>query len=36
MPAKKRHGCQIISARLPHVLIRRLDRSLDWSEFYRG
>ena len=36
MPAKKRDGCQIISARLPHVLIRRLDRSLDWSAFYRG
>ena len=36
MPEKKRDGWQIISVRLPHELIRRLDRYLDWSEFYRG
>ena len=35
MPEKKRDSWQIVSVRLPHELSRRLDRYLDWSEFYR-
>ena len=35
MPEKKQDGWQVVSVRLPHELIRRLDRYLDWSEFYR-
>ncbi len=35
MPGKKQVDSQILSVRLPHELVRRLDRSLDWSAFYR-
>ena len=35
MPEKKQDSWQIVSVRLPHELSRRLDRYLDWSEFYR-
>ena len=35
MPRKKPDDSQIVSVRLPHELIRRLDRYLDWSELYR-
>ena len=35
MPEKKQDSSQIVSVRLPHELSRRLDRYLDWSEFYR-
>ncbi len=35
MPGKKQVDSQILRVRLPHELVRRLDRSLDWSEFYR-
>ncbi|MEE9147849.1 MAG: hypothetical protein V3U27_10705 [Candidatus Tectomicrobia bacterium] len=36
MTGKKQDDSQVLSVRLPHELIRRLDRYLDWSEFYRG
>ncbi len=35
MPGEKQDGSRIVSVRLPHELMRRLDRSLDWSAFYR-
>ena len=35
MPENNQDGSQIISVRLPHELIRRLDRYLDWSESSR-
>ena len=35
MPEKKTDNWQIVSVRLPHELIQRLDRYLDWSETYR-
>ena len=35
MPDQKQDGSQIVSVRLPHELIRRLDRHLDWSESSR-
>jgi metal-responsive CopG/Arc/MetJ family transcriptional regulator len=35
MPGENQDGSQIVSVRLPHELIRRLDRYLDWSAFYR-
>jgi predicted transcriptional regulator len=35
MPESKPEDSQIVSVRLPHELIRRLDRYLDWSELYR-
>jgi predicted transcriptional regulator len=35
MPENKPEDSQIVSVRLPHELIRRLDRYLDWSELYR-
>jgi hypothetical protein len=35
MPGKKTDNWQIVSVRLPHELIQRLDRYLDWSETYR-
>ena len=31
MPGKKQDGSRIVSVRLPHELIQRLDRYLDWS-----
>jgi predicted transcriptional regulator len=36
MPEKQHDSWQIVSVRLPHELSRRLDRYLDWSEFYQG
>ena len=36
MPEKKHGSWQIVSVRLSHDLSRRLDRYLDWSEFYQG
>jgi len=35
MPGEKQDGSRIVSVRLPPELIRRLDRYLDWSAFYR-
>jgi predicted DNA-binding protein len=35
MPEKKPDDSQIVSVRLPHELIQRLDRYLDWSDLYR-
>ena len=35
MPDNNHDGSQILSVRLPHELMRRLDRSLDWSESSR-
>jgi predicted transcriptional regulator len=35
VPGKKQDDSQVISLRLPHELVRRLDRYLDWSAFYR-
>ena len=35
MPGKKQDDSQVVSVRLPHELVRRLDRYLDWSAFYR-
>ena len=35
MPEHKQDGSQIVSVRLPHELIQRLDRYLDWSESSR-
>jgi hypothetical protein len=35
MPENNQDGAQIVSVRLPHELIRRLDRYLDWSESSR-
>ncbi len=35
MPRKKPDDSQIVSVRLPHELMRRLDRYLDWSELSR-
>ena len=35
MPRKKPDDSQILSVRLPHELVQRLDRYLDWSIFYR-
>jgi hypothetical protein len=35
VPRTKQDDSQILSVRLPHELVRRLDRYLDWSEFYR-
>ncbi len=35
MPKKKPDNWQIVSVRLPHELIQRLDRYLDWSVLYR-
>lgn len=35
MPDKKPDDSQIVSVRLPHELMRRLDRYLDWSELYQ-
>ena len=35
MPGEKQDGSQIVSVRLPQELMRRLDRYLDWSAFYR-
>ena len=35
MPGEKQDGSQIVSVRLPYELMRRLDRSLDWSACYR-
>ncbi len=35
MPEKEPGESQIVSVRLPHELIRRLDRYLDWSELYQ-
>ena len=35
MPEKKPDDSQIVSVRLPHELIRRLDRYLDWCDFSR-
>jgi predicted transcriptional regulator len=35
VPGKKQVDSQILSVRLPHALVRRLDRYLDWSAFYR-
>jgi hypothetical protein len=32
MPEHHQDGSQILSVRLPHELIQRLDRYLDWSE----
>ena len=34
MPEHKQDGSQIVSVRLPHELIQRLDRYLDWKELY--
>jgi Arc/MetJ-type ribon-helix-helix transcriptional regulator len=36
MPPKNQDSWQIVSVRLSRELSRRLDRYLDWSEFYRG
>jgi hypothetical protein len=36
MPEKKQDAWQIVRVRLPHELLRRLDRYLDWRELYRG
>jgi hypothetical protein len=35
MPENKPDNSQIVSVRLPHELIQRLDRYLDWNELYR-
>jgi hypothetical protein len=35
MPEKKPDNWQIVSVRLPHELIQRLDRYLDWRERHR-
>ena len=35
MPEKKQDNPQVVSVRLPHELVRRLDRYLDWSAYYR-
>jgi predicted transcriptional regulator len=35
VPGKKQDNSQVVSVRLPHELVRRLDRYLDWSAFYR-
>lgn len=35
MSEKKPDDSQIVSVRLPHELIQRLDRYLDWSESHR-
>jgi hypothetical protein len=35
MPDKKPDDSQIVRVRLPHALLQRLDRYLDWSEPYR-
>ena len=35
MPGRKQDDSQILSVRLPHEIVRRLDRYLDWSVFYR-
>ena len=35
MPEKKQDDPQVVSVRLPHELVRRLDRYLDWSAYYR-
>ena len=35
MPDQNPDDSQVLSLRLPHELIRRLDRYLDWSELYQ-
>ena len=35
MSGRKQDDSQILSVRLPHEFVRRLDRYLDWSVFYR-
>jgi predicted DNA-binding protein len=35
MPRRSRDASQIVSLRLPHELLRRLDRYLDWRETAR-
>ena len=35
MPEKNQDHPQVVSVRLPHELVRRLDRYLDWSTYYR-
>ena len=35
MPRKKQENPQVVSVRLPHELVRRLDRYVDWSAYYR-
>ena len=36
MPEKKPEASQVVSVRLPHELLQRLDRYLDWNALYRG
>jgi len=35
MQEKKQDHPQVVSVRLPHELVRRLDRYVDWSAYYR-
>jgi len=35
MPDQNPDDSQVLSLRLPHELIRRLDRYLDWRELYQ-
>jgi hypothetical protein len=35
MPRHKQETWQVVSVRLPHALVRRLDRYLDWSTGHR-
>jgi Arc/MetJ-type ribon-helix-helix transcriptional regulator len=35
MQEKKQDNPQVVSVRLPHELVRRLDRYVDWSAYYR-
>ena len=35
MPDKKPDDSQVVSVRLPHELIQRLDRYLDWKDRHR-
>ena len=35
MPGKKQDDPQVVSVRLPHELLRRLDRYLDWKAYHR-
>jgi hypothetical protein len=35
VPSKKQNDWPVISVRLPPKRVRRLDRYLDWSAFYR-
>src|SRR5687768_17460924 len=36
MPSKEHDGSSIVTLRLPHVLLERLDRYLDWMAIHRG